>query len=239
MNSSELKGFLTGLILGDACIDHGITNRPLRIKSINDDFIYQIRDELESCTNFKIIVREYEPSFRNGVHRKRYWELTIKRHPYFAKIYHHFYKDNGRRTASGWAMNWLTAYGLANWYMSDGYVCLVGKTKDRVYNRRVEICTDRYDLKTIKRMQYMLADKFDIYTSLVKRNHRYRLHIAVNSYETFIWLVKPYIVDSMQYKLYLGYGKQPKWMSDQLWEFQECLRSATTLPDYAEGYDIV
>ena len=38
INSSELRGFFTGLILGDASIDKGVHKRALMIKSINRDF---------------------------------------------------------------------------------------------------------------------------------------------------------------------------------------------------------
>ena len=123
MHSSELKGFLTGLILGDGYIDSGITKRSFHIKSINKDFIDMIRIELESCTNFTITVKYTPEAFRGGCNHKEYWELFIKSHPYFAKKYHHFYGDHRERVISGWALNWITPYGLANWYMSDGYVC--------------------------------------------------------------------------------------------------------------------
>lgn len=39
MNSSELKGYLTGLIIGDGTIGKGITKRSFAIKSICKDFI--------------------------------------------------------------------------------------------------------------------------------------------------------------------------------------------------------
>lgn len=42
MNSSELKGYLTGLIVGDGYIDGGVTKRAFAIKSINKEFIYKI-----------------------------------------------------------------------------------------------------------------------------------------------------------------------------------------------------
>ena len=33
MNSSELKGYLTGLIVGDGCIGKGVTKRTFEIKN--------------------------------------------------------------------------------------------------------------------------------------------------------------------------------------------------------------
>lgn len=239
MNSSELKGFLTGLIIGDGRIDHGTSKRSFHIKSINEDFIKQIYDELTLTTNFKIRIKHYDSEVRNGVIHKEYWELTVLSHPYFAKKYHHFYDDYGKRIISRNAMKWLTAYGLANWYMSDGYVCLVGKESGNIYNRRIEICTDRYSKLTCNRLCKMLFERFQINSTIIKRSNRFRIRIMTDSYEHFIELIKPYVVDSMQYKLYLGYTHQPKWMSDDLWDYQVYLRSATVLPDNAEEHDIV
>ena len=239
MNSSELKGFLTGLILGDGHIDSGVTKRGFGIKSINEDFINMIYDELKSCTNFDVIIAHHGACYRSGCFHKEYWELRVLAHPYFVKKYHHFYDDNRHRIVSGWALNWLTPRGLANWYMSDGYVCHVGKGKGRVYNRRVEFCTDRYKKQDVEKLAKMLSDKFDLNTSIIKRNSRYRIRILCSSYEHFQDLVEPYIVDSMLYKLYLGYVYQPKWMSDHMWEYQEWLRSAIVLPGNAGEYDIV
>lgn len=239
MNSSELRGFLTGLILGDGYIDYGTTKRSFHIKSIREDFIQQIYDELSSCTNFKLRIQYNDAQIRDGVHHKEYWELHIKSHPYFAKKYHHFYNDEKHRIVSKSALYWLTDYGLANWYMSDGYVCLVGKESGVIRDRRVEICTDRYTLHTVNRLRKMLSNKFQINTGLVKRGKRYRIRVRKDSYCHFIRLVQPYIVKSMEYKLYLGYSKQPIWMPNDIWDYQEYLRSATTLAGNAEGYDIV
>lgn len=237
LNSSELRGYLTGLIFGDACLQSGVTKRALEIKSIHKDFITQIYDDLKSCTNFDIVICEHPAELRGGVSHKKYWRLTVRAHPYFAKRYHHFYDDMKRRTASREAVSWLTPQGLANWYMSDGYVCLVGKTKGEIRGRRVDIATDRYDIQTIRRMIRALFNKFGIGASLIKRGNRFRIRITSQSYEDFFNLIRPYIVPSMRYKMYLGYEQQPEWMSDSFWAFQTELKSAIAHEDVGE--DIV
>lgn len=236
MNSSELKGYLTGLILGDASIDKGTNKRSLVIKSIHKDFIDKIEEDLKSCTPFHITIK-YNPSYidKNKVNHKECWVLIIKAHPYFAKKYHHFYDDYRHRIATSEALNWLTPVGLANWYMSDGYICLVGKTKNHIVNRRVDICTDRYSIYTIQSMVNVLFTKFNIESSIVKRDKFYRIRIKQNSYQNFINIIKPYIVPSMLYKLYLGYEQQPKWMDNNTWELQKSLSSAITLTNNVEG----
>lgn len=221
INSSELKGYLTGLIFGDGYIDGGNTKRAFVIKSINKDFIDEIKANLESCTNFKINVRDIPEHDSCGCHHKESWELRVQAHPYFAKKYHHFYDDYRHRIASKESLEWLTPHGLANWYMCDGYICLVGKTKGFIRSRRIDICTDRYSKQTVESMCIALRNKFRLDTSIIKRNDQYRIRIKQTSYNDFISLIAPYIVNSMRYKLYLGYETQPYWMDDDVWTIQE------------------
>ena len=229
MNSSELKGFLTGLILGDGMIDNGINKRGFEIASINKDFIDMIDYEISSCSGFKSNIKYTPEHYSCGCNHKECWRYRIVAHPYFCKIYHHFYDDHRNRVVSKWALNWLNDRGLANWYMSDGYVCLVGKSKGMIRDRRIDFCTDRYCLTDIYKIQKCFKEKFGIETSVIKRDRFYRLRVNKSSYETFIMTIYPYLVPSMLYKIYLGYEKQPIWMSDELWVIQEDLNSANPL----------
>lgn len=226
MNSSELKGYLTGLILGDAYISSGITKRRFEIKSINKDFIEKIYRDLSSCTNFDMRITKIAERVKDGVRHKEHYILEVRAHPYFAKKYHHFYDDTKNRIASREAMQWLTPAGIANWYMSDGYVCLVGRTKDIIKNRRVDISTDRYSLSTVQRMAATLEKRFGIHTSVIKRSDKYRVRIKRESYEDFFSMIAPYMVPSMKYKMYLGYRNKPEDFSDEFWNFQDWLGSA-------------
>ena len=235
MNTSELKGYLTGLIIGDGYIDSGITKRGFRIKSIHKDFIDKVYQDILSCNTFKIHIKHTnETTDKNNVHHKECWELFISAHPYFAKKYHNFYDDYKRRRITKNAINWLTPNGLANWYMSDGYVCLVGKESGNIVKRRVDICTDRYTLENINMICEELSKKFNINFSPVKRGNFYRMRLRTKDYCKFINIIKPYIVPSMIYKLYLGYQKQPKWMCNSDWEFQNSI-SAIALTSKVEG----
>lgn len=235
MNSSELKGYLTGLIFGDAYIGSGVTKRSFSIKTINKDFAFKIKEDLESCNTFNVSIKYHPAVSKDGVSHKEHWILTTSAHPYFAKKYHHFYDDYKHRVASKESLGWITPQGLANWYMCDGYVCLVGKESGKIKNRRIDICTDRYSLKTVESMQTMLKTRFDLDCSIVKRGNVYRLRIKAVSYERFIGLIRPYIIPSMLYKLYLGYPTQPKILSDSGWHYQEYLRSAIALTSNVEG----
>lgn len=235
MNTSELKGYLTGLIIGDGHIDSGVTKRAFRIKSIYKDFIYKLYEDINSCNTFNSCIKHYKSyTDIHSITHKESWELVISAHPYFAKKYHNFYDDYKNRIITKNAINWLTPSGMANWYMSDGYICLVGIKNGHIKNRRVDICTDRYSLENIKMICNEIHKRFDIEFCPVKRNTNYRIRLRTKDYCKFINLIKPYIVPSMIYKLYLGYEKRPKWMNEEDWEFQNSI-SAITLASKVEG----
>lgn len=224
IKSSELKGYLTGLILGDGTIGKGVTKRNFQIKSINYQFIEEIKKNLESCTPFDISIRFIPAHFACGCNHKDAWELTIKSHPYFNKKYHYFYDDYRKRRISTEVLNWLTPWGIANWYMSDGYICLVGKTKGFIRSRRIDFCTDRYKKEDVEKIQHMFQNKFGIITSIIKRNDTYRIRVIKESYCDFIELIEPYIIPDFMYKLYLGYENKPYWMTEKTWSIQEKIK---------------
>lgn len=235
MKSSELKGFLTGLLIGDGSIDKGVTKRAFSIKSIDKSFIDKIKLELDSCTPFKSYVKHTPAHFSAGCSHKESWELRTQAHPYFNKIYHKFYDDYRHRRITKYVPKYLTPYGVAMWYMSDGYVCLVGKTKGIIKNRRVDFATDRYSKEEVTQLQKMLLHKFNIHCSVIIRGGCHRLRVKQCSYQNFINLIYPYLLPSMYYKIYLGYEQQPIWMSNELWELQCFIKSALTQTDNAAG----
>lgn len=240
MNSSEVRGFLTGLILGDGAIDKGVKKRAFRIKSINEDFIDYIYNSLDQATEFSMNVVNHSASVRDNISRKPYQELTIRSHPYFAKKYHHFYDDNRKRRVTTEALNWLTPRGIANWYMSGGYIVRVGKNSGQIKNRRVELATDRYPIIEVEKMKKYFEQKHGYEVKLIKRKEGvYRLRFSLLSAQDLFIMIEPYITPSMKYKIDLCYTYQPKWMCDEYYRIMEKLHSANALAGNTEGKDIV
>lgn len=227
MNSSELKGFIAGLILGDGTIDKGVTKRAFRIKSINEDFVDYIAEELSESTPFKIEALTFGAETKDGVSRKQYKELRIKAHPYFNKKYHFFYDDFRKRRITSESLAWLNPRGLAAWYMSDGYVTHVGKTKGKIVDRRVELCTDRYSEEDVAKIKRHFEDTYGYTVKMVKRREGvYRLRISLLDAQHFFLMIEPYVVPSMRRKLNLEYDYQPKWMGDEYYDLMKRLQSA-------------
>lgn len=245
MNSTELRGYLTGLILGDGTIGKGVEKRSFEIKSINKDFIEKIYKDLSSCSNFNIIMKEI-PSYidSNNVNHKTSYTLTIKAHPYFNKKYGFFYDDYRKRRITNESLKWLNLNGLANWYMSDGYICLVGKTKNMIRDRRVDLCTDRYKKEDVEKIHSYFYEQWGWETSIIKRKTNakdmYRIRFKKYSAQDFLYKIHPYIVPSFYYKLDMKYDYKPTWMSEEYYslmtEIQKCERPNN---ETVEGKDIV
>lgn len=227
MNSSQLKGFLTGLILGDGHIETGVQKRALSIKSINFDFIEMIEKVLNETMNISLYTKEHETSEKKGVKRKAYKELRTKAHPYFAKKYHYFYNDYRERKITFDALNWLNPEGIANWYMSDGYITLVGKTKGKISARRVQLCLDRYSEEDVEKVMKYFKEKWNWETRKVHRgNGVYRIEFRKESISSFFETIEPFIVRSFQYKLDLNFEDKPSWMSSNCWDIQLKVRDS-------------
>lgn len=217
MKSSELKGYITGLILGDAYIDKGVRKRAFRMKSINTDFAEKVLADLTAY--FDMSIKYHEGSVRGGVNRKPYAEVYSKAHPYFAKKYPYFYDDYRNRRITKESLNALTPAGIANWYMSDGYIVHVGKQSGNVKYRRVELATDRYSKRDVEKAARYFEDVYGFKMSLVKRKTNvYRLRFSMESAQRLFVMIHPHVVPSMLYKINLNVPYRPKWMSDEYFD---------------------
>lgn len=219
MNSTKLRGYLTGLILGDGTIGKGVTRRSFEIKSINEDFIRKIESDLKSSTNFKIRVAKKDAFELNGVNRKDTYILTVSANPYFNKRYNFFYDDSRKRRITTESLEWLNEEGLANWYMSDGYICHVGKQSGVIKDRRVDICTDRYHLSDVIKIKNYFEKKWGWKTSIIRRKQNgkvvHRIRISLISAQDFFLKINEHVTPSFKYKLNMKYDHKPNWMCDE------------------------
>lgn len=228
--TTELRGFVTGLILGGGKIDKGVEKRAFVLTSTNTDFIFRVAKYFQSNTNFKLQITDRAGyTDKHGAFHRPCQVLSIKAHPYFTKLYHHFYTDTRGRRISSKALSWLTPAGLANWYLSDGYIVLVGNTTGKIKDRRVELATDRYSEADVDRAIRYFEKEFGYTVSKVKRKPGcYRIRFSLKSAQHFLYMISSYVPFSMRYKLDLRYDYKPIWMTDEYYGLMMSLNSANS-----------
>lgn len=79
--------------------------------------------------------------------------------------------------------------GIAIWFMDDGF---------KYNSKSIMIATDSFDLEDLETCCKMLKDKFKLNFRISRRN---RIYLSRIDYSRFFILVRPYIHESMLYKL--------------------------------------
>lgn len=99
---------------------------------------------------------------------------------------------NGRKIIPANIFHDLTPLALAHWIMGDG----------TAHNNGLVLCTDSNSLEEVIRLMNVLMIKYDLICSIhTKRPGQYRIYISVKSMDKVRELVKPYMVNSMLYKI--------------------------------------
>jgi LAGLIDADG DNA endonuclease family len=87
----------------------------------------------------------------------------------------------------------LTPVALANWIMGDGSRNRYG----------LVLCTDSYTLENVILLINILIIKYDLNCNLREfRKNQFRIYIQEKSMNKLRLLVKPYMIESMLYKIY-------------------------------------
>jgi hypothetical protein len=82
----------------------------------------------------------------------------------------------------------LNSFGLAVWFMDDGFVT----------NNSFQISTCGFEIKEIEILQKILLENFNIKSNMVQSKE---IYIKAESRDLFIKLIEPYIIPSLKYKL--------------------------------------
>lgn len=101
----------------------------------------------------------------------------------------------GRKIIPYCLEQYLTPLALAIWIQDDG--CKIKK-------KGFKFCTNGFTLTEIKNLSEILNKKYGLKTSIIKTGavNQYNIYITKNSLNTLIKIVKPYMHESMLYKLY-------------------------------------
>jgi hypothetical protein len=119
------------------------------------------------------------------------WYFHTQSNETLGYIHQLFYK-NGVKILPKELLNLLEPLGLAIWYMDDGS----NNGGDITLNTH---CFSREEQKCL---QALLLKKFGIVATIVKDRSKLKLAIGCNQYQKFIDIVKPFVIESMNYKVF-------------------------------------
>jgi len=109
----------------------------------------------------------------------------------FSWLYEAFYIDRVKHLPISLLYEFLTPLGLAIWFMDDG----------SVLGKGYKIATSCFLKNELEELCKLLYDKYGLECSLHKDGKYFSLYIKSISAKNFAELIKPYIIESIKYKL--------------------------------------
>lgn len=202
------RGILYGMVIGDgnlyiATNNFGVKYTKLTIghSPLQEEYLKHKISLLHSILGGKE-PKIYSYQGKNKSTGKLYTNLqTVKTNKYFKQMHRVIY-PLGVKVYTRQVLNYLTNHGLALWYCDDGSIKLSKDAHGKVKSFSVTISTycSREEAEIIKlwfQETYKITPKFDV----DKRNNKYSIRFNSKDSKTFIGVVRPYVPDSMKYKL--------------------------------------
>lgn len=203
--TNELKQFILGSILGDGHIcklnSRNYNSYLSFAHSIKQKEYFELKQNILS--KYKIgnqfqINNIIDPRFKDI-----YTEIRTKSktHPLFTKYRNLFYKD-GIKYINKEIIKDLDPFGLAIWFMDDGYK----------YGKSYGFSTQNFTIEDIEFLVELLKSKFNLNCTIHSNKS---IYIRKNSANRLTELIKTFFPNCMKYKLNVVYK------SDKLLENQE------------------
>jgi len=140
------------------------------------------------CSSLPILVN----SQRKGVSQFGV-VVTTRQLPCLNELYSLFYKNKVKFIPEN-IYSLLTPLAIAHWIKGDG----------AALNKGLVLCTDSFTLKEVYLLQDVLKKQFNLNSTIQGyNNNRPRIYIFPESMSKLVYLVKPYMLSSMLYKLHL------------------------------------
>lgn len=209
MNSHE-RGVLIGMTWGDGCIKvkrHTLKNGKdtkyyefvAGHSSKQKEYIEYKRDVFHSIIGGKK-PEIHSRSFKLG--QKEHTELRFSRQHKYFKLLHHWVYPYGKKTYSRRALDYLNPRGIAFWYMDDGGLAKNKNKQGEIssYEMRFFTYCSEEEIDTIIKYFYEVwgvQGKKRFY----KKNKSWNLVFNTKSSKKLELLIKPYMIESMYYKL--------------------------------------
>jgi hypothetical protein len=192
------KDVLIGTLLGDGSLQTNTGNtwryRAIQ-KASHKPYLYKKYEILkELCDSGPTYSEVFDPRTEKTYNRYTFNTLTLSELNFYGQL---FYKKENDKWVKHVPSNielFLTPTALAYWYMDDGALKWAGKSN------AVRLCTDSFSEEEVNILKNALTSKFNLQTSLQKKNDIKRISISEGSYNQLKDLILPSLIPCMYYK---------------------------------------
>lgn len=187
--TSVQKEIIFGSLLGDMCLVQHVKNiRGSECHSIKQEEYIAYKHSLLSGLCGKLI--DTTTTIDGKVYKKK--QFTIRPNLNLWEFYNMFYFGENHKKRIPFNLNMLTPRAIAFWFMDDGFLI---KSKN---SQELGFSTCCFTLEDLLRLQQFLDHTYKIKT-IIRKN--FYLIVRVNSCKLLADLIKPYMIESMYYKL--------------------------------------
>lgn len=191
--TQEQLEILTGTLLGDSSLQYypNYKWRNPKFKCDHgpkqEEYAYLLYNKLQSLRSS---IKRYTKVDKRTNKEYIVYCVTTSCNPYFLKMYNQLYSTGKKEVCSDFLKN-FTIKSLAYLYMDDGYAD----------QKTAFICTNSFSQKSREILVEYIKDNFNLHFSIVKHEKYYRLRLSQYDFPRFVELIKPYVIESLRYKL--------------------------------------
>jgi len=189
----DVLSLILGSMLGDSTAEkHGKGTRIiLQQENNNVEYLIWFHKYLAkrgycSSTKPKLLIRTDKKGKIRFYYKIRTWTFSS-----FDWIFDSFYTVNGTKIVPNNIKDYLTPLALAVWIMDDGTAVSSG----------LKISTNCFTLKEVELLCKILLEQYNIIANPNKDRNQWVIYIRAQSMPLLAKIIKPYMVNSMYYKL--------------------------------------
>lgn len=199
------KSIIIGILLGNGCLSKKKSNnnqsasfviRHGEKQKLYSEYIYEcFRSLLPRIYNVKLKEHRLNNYIISPTVQS---EVKLNTHPFLTELYNAFYGTDKKIINFDYLTKYYNKEALAFHFMDDG------GTKYNPFNNKIEgfvLCTDSFTIDDVRTFTGFLRGRFNLKCKLTMQNGRPRVYIQKASVNRFIQIVKPYMCESMQYKI--------------------------------------
>lgn len=191
--SPEQQEVLIGTMLGDGCLEKNGRYARLRIDHSEQQREYvewKYKVFQEWTISSPTLVDYFDTRTNKTYYHCRFTTLSLEVFSVYREMFYH----EGRKRVPLELNGLLKSYrSIAVWYMDDGY--------RRSDCKGLYLCTSSFVLDEQNLLRTCLADNFKIDTKIHWAAGNARLYIPAKTAEKFCEMIRPYMIESMSYKL--------------------------------------